>query len=178
MTLWLMSGAPGSGKSTWAKNRTEQCGGMWISRDEIRFSKLKDGEDYFSHEDEVIDTFIEMIQLCIDNKVHDIYADASHLTEKARERILSKLRLNDYKIGAVILHTTLGTCFKRNDTRTGHANVPHVVIKNMDKSRTDPATDSRKYDWIIDVFEDNHYTIRKYIDHGYEVQYGTDISDF
>ena len=52
--VWLLSGIPGSGKTSWAKKRIEEHGGIHCSRDEIRFSVLEDDEDYFAHEDEVI----------------------------------------------------------------------------------------------------------------------------
>ena len=45
-----MVGAPGAGKSTFIKNNKDKlCGSVNIvSRDEIRFSLLKDGDEYFS----------------------------------------------------------------------------------------------------------------------------------
>ena len=46
-----MVGCPGSGKSTWAKKHLPDT--YYVSRDEVRFSLLQDGEDYFSHEKEV-----------------------------------------------------------------------------------------------------------------------------
>ena len=49
--VWLMCGIPASGKSTWAREHQEMFGGVIVSRDEIRFSIVKDDEEYFSHED-------------------------------------------------------------------------------------------------------------------------------
>ena len=60
--LILMMGPPASGKSTItnliAENHNKIC---IVSRDAIRFSLLRDGEDYFAHEDEVIETFYSRI---------------------------------------------------------------------------------------------------------------------
>ena len=39
--LILMCGVPGSGKSTWIKNNKSETD-LWISRDKIRFEKLKE----------------------------------------------------------------------------------------------------------------------------------------
>ena len=65
--LFLLSGIPGSGKSTWVKNQIEAKGGIWISRDTIRFSVVKEDEEYFGREDEVFATFISTIQEQINN---------------------------------------------------------------------------------------------------------------
>ena len=47
--LWIMVGIPGSGKSYFAKNilMTDDSW-QYISRDEVRFSIIKDDEEYFS----------------------------------------------------------------------------------------------------------------------------------
>ena len=52
--VWILCGIPGSGKSTWIRKQIAENGGVHCSRDEIRFSLLKDGEDYFAHENEVV----------------------------------------------------------------------------------------------------------------------------
>ena len=57
-----MCGPAGSGKSTWLikqmKSKTDVC----ISRDNIRFGLLKEGEDYFAHEDRVKNIFYGAIR--------------------------------------------------------------------------------------------------------------------
>ena len=55
-----MVGAPGSGKSTFARKRFPNA--RYISRDEIRFSVLKPDEDYFSKEKLTWKMFIDAIQ--------------------------------------------------------------------------------------------------------------------
>ena len=61
--LILMCGVPGSGKSTYLKvhepwfNESH----VIVSRDEIRFSLLQEGEEYFSHEKEVWNIFVNKI---------------------------------------------------------------------------------------------------------------------
>lgn len=130
--VWILSGVPGSGKSTWARNRVAQFGGTICSRDEIRFSLLKDGEDYFSHEDEVWALLIEKITTAITNpEVNDIYIDATHLTEKAREKLFKELPKDVCFITTVFFDVPLETCIERNDNRSGRAFVPHSVIRRM-----------------------------------------------
>lgn len=55
-----MSGAPGSGKSTWCRNHGVSK--YRVSRDEIRFSVLKDGEDYFSHEKKLSECLLTQLK--------------------------------------------------------------------------------------------------------------------
>ena len=64
--LWVMCGVPGTGKSTWIKNNLSKFEGEVevISRDEIRFSMVSEGEEYFSKEDEVFKEFINRIKKC------------------------------------------------------------------------------------------------------------------
>ena len=87
--LYVVCGTPGSGKSTFLKdivNDNEKI----VSRDEIRFSLLKPGEQYFSHEKEVYIKFLNAITLNIRNGIN-VYADATHLNEKSRYKLLHGL---------------------------------------------------------------------------------------
>lgn len=80
-TCYIMSGIPGCGKSTWSRKFTaEHDNIVQVSRDEIRFSLLADGEDYFAHEDEVIATFYAEINEAL-AAGHDVIADATHISE-------------------------------------------------------------------------------------------------
>lgn len=130
--VWLTSGIPSSGKTSWVKEQIAQKGGVHCSRDEIRFSLLKDDEDYFAHEDEVIDIWFEKIKKAIENpEVEDIYIDATHLTEKSRAKVLNKLPKGDYLVIIVFFDVPLETCIERNSYRTGRAFVPPSVIRRM-----------------------------------------------
>ena len=130
--VWLLSGVPGSGKSTWVKKQIAKNGGVHCSRDEIRFSLLKDDEDYFAHEDEVVALWLEKVTNAInDPEVENIYVDATHLTEKARAKVLGELPKGDYFVTTVFFDVPLETCIERNDNRTGRAFVPRSVIRRM-----------------------------------------------
>ena len=63
--LYLMCGVPGAGKSTFLKNHIKEENSAIISRDVIRFSIVKPEEDYFSHEDEVLNIFWEQINKAV-----------------------------------------------------------------------------------------------------------------
>ena len=56
--LWILSGPPGSGKTTWtkkqiksAKQKNPEAHIYHFSRDQIRFSLLEEGDPYFSKEE-------------------------------------------------------------------------------------------------------------------------------
>lgn len=153
--LWLMCGAPGSGKSTWAKHKLK-LNDIWISRDQIRFHLLKEGEDYFSHENEVIDLFIRSIQANLNNGIgENIYVDATHLNRKSRKNLLNKLNLENTEINCVYFNIPLEEVLKRNDKRTGLEKVPSSVVKRMYYSIEFP-TFEEGFNKIIEVDEFNN----------------------
>lgn len=134
-TLYILCGVPGCGKTTWAREFTYQRFEediRYVSRDEIRFSIIKDEEDYFSHEKEVYRKFVETItETLIDG--FDVIADATHLNEFSRRKLTQSIdrRYTDYEIVYVVFNVDLQTCLERNAQRTGRAYVPEQTVRNM-----------------------------------------------
>ena len=141
--LYLISGVAGSGKSTYAKTKAETEGGVWISRDAIRFSLVPEGEDYFSREPEVFASFISQIQEQINDPLGtDIYVDATHLTSKARALVLNRLNLTPLdEVNSIYFDIPCEVAIARNEPRTGQAHVPPSVIRKMWDSLTPPEND-------------------------------------
>ena len=129
--LYLMVGAPGSGKSTYAK-KILKYGDIYISRDEIRYSLLTDEDNYFAKENEVIKLFIQTIDEALVNKKHcgDVYADATHLSPKSRAQVLNQLKNKD-KVSAIYLDIPLNVILERNAQRKGRALVPESAVRRM-----------------------------------------------
>lgn len=152
--LYLLCGIPGAGKSTWIKNQISNYGGVWCSRDIVRFSLIKEDEKYFAKEDLVFSTWINEIQSAINNKEgpDNIYVDATHLTPKARDKVLNKLNLQSVELRAVNFILPLETCLKRNGERSGRQLVPDSVIHNMYASFR-PATVHEGFITIINITE-------------------------
>ena len=127
----MLVGVPSSGKSTWAKQQIKlNPDSSWISRDIVRFSMVKEDEEYFSRENEVFNEFIRCINEAI--TLHSyIYIDATHININSRNKVLNKLNLNNCDVIPVNFIVSLKTAIKRNDKRTGRSFVPRAVIRRM-----------------------------------------------
>lgn len=146
-----MCGPSGSGKTTWVKNQMADMTypAAHISRDEIRFSMLKEDEDYFAHEDEVIKEFYRKAQEAIDGEPLAIFIDATHLSEKARNVTLDNLNLENCELFAVSFNVPVDICLTQNEGRTGRAKVPRSVIRRMYYSYEAPKETGEKYSYTI-----------------------------
>ena len=133
--VFLMSGPPASGKSTWVRSKLLP-GSEWISRDNVRFAIVSEDEEYFSHEDEGFDTFIDYINQYLDDDVTDtLFIDATHLNEKSRHKTLSRVhREKITQLNSVCFSTSVAECCLRNYYREGRERVPDSVIRNMFES--------------------------------------------
>ena len=149
--VFLMCGPSGSGKTTWVKKQIEgaQFPTAHISRDVIRFSMLKEGEDYFAHEDEVIKEFYHQAQEAIDGEPQAIFIDATHLSEKARNSTLDALNLENCELYAVDFQVPVEICLQQNAGRTGRAKVPSSVIRRMYYSYQAPKAEGEAYKYTI-----------------------------
>ncbi len=145
--LYILCGLPASGKSTFAWNFTKSNDIRYVSRDEIRFSMVKENEEYFSHEKEVFKKFVGTIaQTLIDR--FDVIADATHLNRISRDKLIRAIDQYtiEYTITYIVLETSLETCMKRNALREGRARVPDSVMKSMAENWEDITNSEKSYD--------------------------------
>ena len=146
--LYVMIGIPGSGKTKYAKeylkDYLETClykTVKYVSRDEIRFSYLKDDDEYFSKETDVYNKFIDEI---IDGFIHYdcVIADATHLSRGSRAKLLGTLYrdIKDYNINVIgiVMDTPPSVCLERNNKRKGRECVPEDSLKSMCNAFTIP----------------------------------------
>lgn len=130
--IYIMSGPPACGKSSWIRSAIAERGGIHISRDEIRFSMLSEDDEYFAKENEVLVEFYRQIQEQLNLGENDIYVDSTNLNHYSRGKLLKNLSIgNNYTIVYVSFTTSLKTCLKRNKNRTGREFVPESVIRRM-----------------------------------------------
>jgi len=157
-TLWILCGAPASGKSYYVKNHLMNGNGwMYISRDEVRFSIIKDEEDYFSHEDEVYKEFIYRIYKALTSEgIFNVIADATHLNWASRNKLIKNLKkiysdFNLLDIIPIVVESDIELMLKRNSERSGREQVPASALKKMYAQFTDPETDPYDYTSIMYV---------------------------
>lgn len=127
-----------------------------ISRDKIRFSLVSEDEDYFSKEDKVFDTFVSEINDAIyDKDIENIFVDATHINEKSRNKLLTRLAVAYVDIIPVNFNVSLETCLAQNEKRRGtRAYVPKKVIKRMYYNYCAPTMNELfKYERIITINE-------------------------
>lgn len=127
----------------------------YISRDEVRFSLLGPGDGYFSKEKEVWKVFMDRVQYAVNKEDMDVIIDASHLDKWSRRKLTNALDdalTRPREIYYVAMDTPYEECCRRNDNRTGRANVPYDVIKEMYDKMTYPKMSEHhniKGVWII-----------------------------
>lgn len=134
--LYILAGIPGCGKSTWAHEHNTDCNAKVISRDNIRFTYMKNDPDflpsmdYFKYEKDVIRDFYNQIN---DNLCNDInvIADATHISWKSLCKTVENCGKNADKIILVYFNRGLDIALPQNAKREGVERVPEDVIKRM-----------------------------------------------
>lgn len=155
-TLYIMCGPAGSGKSTWAADHAWPGSSAIISRDNIRFSMVKENEKYFSKEKEVKQEFYRQIKEALELPwVVEVYADATHLTAKSRAELIKNTcqGKDNVKVIPVVIVPPLEICLKQNSNRTGRRLVPETVIRNMYDSFENPNFDCLIPDFPVEYLE-------------------------
>lgn len=136
--LYIMCGAPGSGKSTYLRNHLKSTTKVKIvSRDIVRFSLIKPGEPYFSKEKEVYKVFWNEISKGL-SEGYDVFADQTSLTPKSRKYLIDNVTGYNH-INALWINTPLSVCLERNENRTGREYVPPERIVDMYNSFSAPS---------------------------------------
>ena len=152
-TLILTVGIPASGKDTYiVKNNYTNI--PVVSRDVIRFQMLASNKgDYFSKEKEVWKEYVYQIQ-CYLNNNSSVIADATHINEASRNKLLNALNLDGTDINIIYFDVPMATCLERNVKRTGLARVPDEAIQRMAHQLTKPTFNEKYcYTWIHTINE-------------------------
>lgn len=155
--LWIMVGIPASGKSTFIATHDNFFNERKavISRDNIRFSMIKEKDSYFSREKEVFNEFIRQIKISLEENF-DTIVDATHINAGSRSKLLRALdnSLKNIEINAIVIRTPLDIALERNSKREGLSLVPESAIRDMYSHFTIPTIDEG-FDNIWIVKEEN-----------------------
>lgn len=130
--VFIVCAPAGVGKSTWVIKQMAPQTDICISRDNIRFMLLQDGEDYFAHENKVRNIFFTAIRnnTFTSKDFDNVFVDATHLTTKSRRQTLEHIAPDTHKI-AVYFDVPLEVALERNRHREGRARVPENAIRSM-----------------------------------------------
>lgn len=158
-TLWILSGAAGSGKSMWANEAARGNDATIISRDTIRFDLMGEHDSYFTNENKVWQRFIDQIEYAlVYSDYKDIYVDATHINQKSRNKLLDaisqRVALEYVNINVVYFDVCAAVCRQRNARRTGLRHVPDKAIMRMiNQFETPTFGEKYKYKeiWRIDA---------------------------
>lgn len=122
--LYILSGLPGSGKSTWAKKNLPNA--VVVCKDNIRKEICGDVDDQSQNARVFRIARARTKELLAEGK--DVILDATHLTEKSR-RDMAELAPKGTPVVIVWFNTPLKTCLERNAGR--EKLVPESVIRKM-----------------------------------------------
>lgn len=158
--LTLVCGLPGSGKSTYLSQFKRNFNCSVVSRDEIRFSLLKEGEAYFAHEEEVYKTLWNKINESLAaNK--DTYVDQTSLTPDSRSYLLKHITTHYELCNIIWFKIPREICIERNENRLGtKAYVPKGVIQRMARQMIPPSYEEA-FDNIFIYDENNKLTLQE-----------------
>jgi predicted kinase len=123
---YIVVGAPGSGKSTYAARLAERENAVIISGDQIRAELY--GDANIQGEWMVIQDRIE--NLIEENVGKVLIMDGTHYRAKYRKDVIALLQSYGYHdIRAIVVNPSLEICLKQNAARA--RNVPELVIEKM-----------------------------------------------
>lgn len=144
-----MVGAPGSGKSTYAKTLQKTEGAVVISGDDVR-AELYGDANVQGEWSEIQDRIVELIE---ENVGKPIVLDGTHYRASYRKEAISLLRSYGYSnITAVVVDKPLDICLSQNAFRSRI--VPRHVIVNMHQKlqsslRTIQQEDFERIDYVF-----------------------------
>lgn len=133
-TMYILVGAPATGKSTYAKENFKDA--IIVSSDKVR--EIMYGSEEIQGSPAAV--FSQVHFNCWQYLVQgiDVVVDATNISKKNRAKLRGGMPL-DTEFKAIVFKTDLETAIKRNAERDRH--VPEDVIKRMFKNFEMPTAD-------------------------------------
>lgn len=128
MEAYVMVGAPGSGKSTYAAKIAKIEHAVIVSGDNVR-AELYGSADIQGNWGEIWARIDELVAEAA-ALGRNVILDGTHYRASYRKEAIALLNSHGYtKVEAIVVNPSLATCLARNFQRS--RNVPDYVIKNM-----------------------------------------------
>lgn len=142
--LFILSGVPGSGKTTWAKRYAEAHSAVCVcSRDDVRLSVTNSLVPNFKKEPIVYQVWVQRIEDAIkSNKYETIIADATNLQKSNRKELYHIFRDIDIEFIHVIFDVPLERALERNRQRIEDFVPEHIVEDMYNKFDKTPSFDN------------------------------------
>ena len=126
LTAYVMVGAPGSGKTTYAKELADSKNAVIISGDDVR-AELYGSWEIQGSWGEIWERIDELVS---ESCGMPVILDGTHARKDYRAEAVALLRSYGYeRVEAVVMETSLATCLARNFQR--ERNVPDYIVKQM-----------------------------------------------
>lgn len=126
LTAYIMVGAPGSGKTTYAHELADSENAVVISGDDIR-SELYGSAEIQGDWGEIWERIDELVS---ESCGMSVILDGTHCRKDYRAEAVTLLRSYGYeRVEAVVLETPLAKCLERNANR--QRRVPEHVVEQM-----------------------------------------------
>ena len=137
-TVYILSGVPGCGKSTWAeKFNNTHSNTKIIASDDIRY-EVGGSYQYFKEEAKIWRIFFSRInELSKNEKVTNVILDSTCLTNLKRRDFLRKISGYDHKV-LVFFNVSPDVCRARNKMHIIGKIVPDEPLNNMIKNIETP----------------------------------------
>ena len=127
LTAYVMVGAPGSGKSTYAAKLAETENAFVISGDDIR-AELYGSAEIQGDWGEIWERIEEQVS---ESCGVPVILDGTHYRKDYRQEAITLLRSYGYnKVEAIVMDASLATCIARNFQRR-ERNVPDYIVTAM-----------------------------------------------
>lgn len=126
--IYILIGAPGSGKSTWAK---AQSSAIVLSSDDIRLEQFGT-LDCQDKNKEVFQLLNYRLEYYVQYADSNIIYDVTNISQRRRKTIFEKYK-SDLEVVAVVFDLPIDKLLENNNKREGLAVVPEHVIRRMVK---------------------------------------------
>ena len=117
MTLFVLCGPPGAGKSTWARNNADRLQAVVLCSDDVRCDLDAEGRD--PDDGDVVFAEVARRARCLLEVDRSVLLDATHYQRRYRTYLRQVVAGIDVRRVAIWFDVPVDVCLRRNAGRTG-----------------------------------------------------------